>query len=82
MTKIKKREFAPIKGTMPNPNTIFCSDCAFRDKTTIKVGDEVIPVGVTKSYCDVFVKPNSKPTEILFDEAPCDYYVMEGDTDG
>lgn len=71
---MKKREFSPMKGQMADPNQIFCRDCAFRDKTTIAIGKDIIPVGVTKDTCDVFIYPNTKPHEILFDEAPCNYW--------
>jgi hypothetical protein len=75
----KKREFSPMKGEMPNPNEIFCRDCTFRDKTTIDLGSGEIPVGVTKAYCDIFVLPNCKPNDILFQQAPCDYWVKDED---
>ena len=74
---MKKREFSPMKCQMPNPNEIFCHDCAFRDKTTISIGKQVIAVGVTKGNCDVYVYPNKKPSEVLFQEAPCDYWVKD-----
>jgi len=73
----KKREFSPMHCESPNVNEIFCRDCSFRDKTTIDLDGKEILVGVTKAYCDIYVKPNSKPTEILFQQAPCDFYVKD-----
>lgn len=73
----KHREFSPIKGSTPNPNEIFCRDCAFRDKTVINVGNKVIPCGITKANCDIYVEPNNKPSEILFQDAPCDYWTKD-----
>ena len=74
---MKKREFSPMKCQTPNPSEIFCHDCAFRDKTTVDIRNKTIAVGVTKANCDIFVYPNLKPHEILFDEAPCDYWVKD-----
>ena len=73
----KKREFSPMHCESPDGNEIFCRDCAFRDKTTIEWDGKNISVGVTKAYCDIFVEPNSKPNEILFQQAPCDFYVKD-----
>ena len=73
----KKRIFSPIKGTLPDPNGIFCGNCAFRDKTEVMIDGARIPVGATKAYCDIYVKPNNKPSEILFQDAPCDYWVED-----
>lgn len=75
----KKREFSPMKCESPDANEIFCRDCTFRDKTTIELSGKNIPVGVTKAYCDIFVEPNSKPMDILFQQAPCDYWVKDED---
>ena len=75
--KEKKREFAPIKGVMPDPNGIFCGNCAFRDKTEIVIDGANIKVGVTKSNCDIYVEPNRKPSEILFQDAPCEFWVED-----
>lgn len=75
--KNKKREFSPMKCQMADPNEIFCRDCAFRDKTEIKVGGDTIKVGITKAQCDVYVYPNKKPSAVLFQEAPCDYWVKD-----
>lgn len=73
----KKRVFSDMKGQMADPEQIFCRNCAFRDKTEIKIGEKVIKVGVTKGQCDIYVYPNKKPSEILFQEAPCDYWAID-----
>lgn len=73
----KQREFSPMHCESPDANEIFCRDCSFRDKTTIDLGDGEIPVGVTKAYCDIYIEPNSKPNKILFQQAPCDFYVKD-----
>ena len=73
----KKREFSPMKGQMADPEQIFCRNCAFRDKTEIKVDGTILKVGITKGQCDIYVYPNRKPSDILFQEAPCDYWVQD-----
>lgn len=77
MAKEKKREFSPIKGQMADPEQIFCRNCAFRDKTVINIDGDEIPIGITRDTCDIYVSPNLKPTEILLQDAPCDYWVQD-----
>lgn len=74
---VAKRELTPMKATTPDPNTIVCRDCAFRDKTIIKVGSKEKPVGVTRAECDMFIQPNFKPHDVLFDGANCRYHRSE-----
>ena len=41
---------------------------------------KVIPVGVTKAFCDKYRNPphsNGKPHDVLFNEAICEYYEEE-----
>ncbi|HBL41293.1 MAG TPA: hypothetical protein DDY98_06915 [Ruminococcaceae bacterium] len=75
------KEQSPMKGQWPNPNTIVCKDCAFRDKTVVDVGYRKIYAGVTKSWCDVYEKgvTNGKPHDILFQNAECKYYTKDDD---
>lgn len=76
----EKREFDPIKGTWPNPNTVKCRDCVHRDKTIVMIGERNVAVGVTRSFCGVYTKEvNGKPHEILFQNADCDYYMKDDD---
>lgn len=56
---------------------IACRDCLFRDKTVIILDGVVKPVGMTKAFCEVYVKPNSKPREILFEGADCEFKVVD-----
>lgn len=75
--KEKQRQFAPMKCQTPDPKEMFCRDCAFRDKTEIKVGKLILKVGISKAQCDIYVYPDKKPSDVLFDSAPCDYWVKD-----
>ena len=66
-----------MKGQWANPDTIICKDCIYRDKCTIELNGRTIPVGVTKSFCEMYPRGQGKPSEILFQNANCDYYVQE-----
>lgn len=44
----------PLKVQGANPESIQCKDCIFRDKTTFEHKGKIIPIGVIKSYCDVY----------------------------
>lgn len=63
-----------MKGQWPNPNTIVCKDCIYRDKTTIELNGKIIPVGVTKSFCEEYSDGKGKPLEILFRDGDCPYF--------
>lgn len=65
----------PIKGTTPDPATIYCRNCIFRDRTEVKVGKKVIKVGIAKDTCKMYDgKPMRKPSEILFYGVECPYW--------
>lgn len=73
-----KREFTPMKANWANPDTIKCKDCKYRDKTEIKIGDTIKKFGVTKCFCEKYIGVhaggNDKPSDILFQNADCDFY--------
>ena len=71
------RELDPMKAKFSDPANIKCKDCVFRDKGKIDVDGRTICYGVTKDECEIYKKPNYKPTKILFNEANCEYYVSE-----
>jgi len=71
------REFSPMNCQVPNADQIVCKDCVHRDRTEIKMGSKVLPVGVTKGNCDMFVYPDSKPSEVLFNNADCEFHEEE-----
>lgn len=73
----EKREFDPLKGSWPDPDKIMCRDCVFRDKTEVVLSKKIIKCGITKNECEIYQKPNYKPTEILLQNAECDYYVND-----
>lgn len=80
MIKSKQRVFDPIKATFPNYKKVICRNCLYRDHTTIKIDNAVIPVGVTKSFCKIYREPpetNGKPLNILFNGANCKYFKFE-----
>lgn len=65
---------SPMKVQFPNPKTIACKDCIFRDKASIEVDGETIFVGVTRDKCG---KYNGKPHEVMFLDKPCPKYRAE-----
>lgn len=71
----KKRDYGPIKGSFPNPKTIQCRDCIYRDKTVLDLGDDIIPVGVTKDICEVYngEEAGHKPHDVLFNLVDCEF---------
>lgn len=71
----KKRDYGPIKGSFPNPETIQCRDCIYRDKTVVKLGDDIVSVGVTKDSCEVYNggKAWHKPHDVLFNLVDCEF---------
>ncbi|WP_315322209.1 hypothetical protein [Stomatobaculum longum] len=76
----KFKERSHLRAQFPNRYKIICKGCAFRDKSTITIHGKVIPVGVTKAFCDKYRKPphsNGKPHDVLFNEAICEYYEEE-----
>lgn len=70
---------SPIKFQGATANETICKDCTFRDKTVVEIGQKTIPVGVTRSYCQIYTKKisNGKPLPILFNGADCEYYVKD-----
>lgn len=72
-----QREFSPISCQVPNANEIVCKDCVHRDKTKIEIDNKIKYVGITKGNCDIFVYPDSKPSDVLFNNADCDFYEEE-----
>lgn len=73
-----------IKAQKPNPYKIRCKDCEYRDRTFIAVKGngavaKVINCGVTRATCEKFKPPEyiSKPHEVLFDNADCEFYKKE-----
>lgn len=69
-----KREEQPMKGAWPDPKKIACRNCFFRDRTQITLGEETIPVGITKDFCAVFTGAEGKPKGVLFQNEPCPFY--------
>ena len=76
-----EERFTPIHGSFPDKNSVFCKDCKFRDRTTVKLGQKEYTVGTTRDTCQKYNGNEAyKPNDILFKNAPCDYY--EKDLDG
>lgn len=71
------RIFSPMKCQVADANNIACKDCEHRDRTVINVDGKKISVGITRSNCEMFVYPDSKPSDILFNGADCDFYEEE-----
>lgn len=75
-----KEAQSEIKGQFPKRDEIICKDCTFRDKTTVKIGEIKIPVGVTKAFCQKYEAPpktNGKPHDVLFEGGICEHYEKE-----
>ena len=78
--KSAKEAQSEMKGQFPDRNKIMCKDCIFRDATVVKIGNEQIPFGVTKAFCDIYPGPpkdNGKPHEVLFENGKCEFYAKE-----
>lgn len=76
-----KDRFSPVHATHPDPETIQCRTCKFRDKAVIKFssGSEVA-IGCIRAFCDKYRKPpesNGKPHDIMYNIRKCDFYRME-----
>lgn len=73
----EEKNFSPMMVQTPNGNKIECKDCIHRDKTVITINKKTIPIGITKGNCDMFIYPDNKPSEVLFQNAKCEYYEKE-----
>lgn len=60
-----------MKVSYPNPKTIDCRNCIYRDRTTVKIGDKEKAVGLTKGFCYKFQDGAGKPHDVLFENAEC-----------
>ena len=69
--KEERREFTPMHGSFPDPETIVCKDCAFRDKLVVELCGKRIAAGYGKGACE---KYSLKPHAVLFNNASCQYY--------
>lgn len=77
----KKDGFSPVHATHPDPNTVQCSTCKYRDKAKLKFssGTEVA-IGAIKAFCEKYKKPpksNGKPHDVLYNIQRCEFYEME-----
>lgn len=71
---------SPMKATWSDPKTVICKDCIFRDKTEAKIGNRIVNVGATRSFCAAYPEPpdsNGKPMGILFHGQKCKYHTSE-----
>ena len=73
-TKTEER-FTPIHGQFPDGDNIACEDCKYRDRTVVTIGSVTKAVGITKASCEIYA---NKPTGILFQNLPCEYYQKDG----
>lgn len=75
--KENEKSQSPMKGQFPDKTKIMCRDCIHRDKTVVSIGGKEIPVGITKSFCEMYQAPpdsNGKPSSVLFENSQCDFY--------
>ena len=70
----ERKEFTPIHGQFPDKDKIACKDCAFRDKTIVTIIGKTIQAGITKGNCEMY---ELKPHDVLFQNAPCQFYSKE-----
>lgn len=54
-----------------------CKKCVFRDRATAELDGKVIPVGATRSSCELFPYPDMKPGGVLHNTEKCKHYVKE-----
>lgn len=60
----------------PYETKIACKDCYFREPDR-KASDTVTIKGCTLGICKVFQV--AKPSEVMFDNEPCPYYLNENE---
>lgn len=66
-----------VRCQTPDAKSIKCKDCVYRDRSVIEISGKVIPVGVTKAYCKMYIgNPHDagKPNDVLFRNADCEFY--------
>lgn len=63
-----------MHGSFPDPETIVCKDCAYRDKLVVELCGKRIAAGYGKGACE---KYSLKPHAVLFNNAPCQYYQQD-----
>lgn len=74
----EKREFTDFHPVFPDKKRIKCSDCKYRDRTTVELGGKKYEPGITRATCKKFNgNPTYKPDSILFDNDDCIYYEAE-----
>lgn len=66
----------PMKMQTADIKKVMCRDCIYRDRTTLKIDGDEIPVGVTRDTCLIYdgKKGNWKPTEVIIRNQACDFY--------
>lgn len=68
LKKKKDEEASQIWASIDPPATQ-CKSCIFA------LEDTEYTVGAESSFCDVYEAPDGKPTDILWDEAKCEWLV-------
>ena len=68
--------YSPMRMQWPNPKTIPCKDCVFRDRTSIEIDGQMFFPGITRDTCGKYdgIRGNWKPSKLLFLNEPCKYY--------
>ena len=59
----------------PEQEKILCKDCVFR-KPDVKLKNSTL-YGATNAFCEVYPDGSGKPSEVIWDGAPCEYHVSE-----
>lgn len=68
LKKKKDEEAAQIWASIP-PEAALCRKCFNA------LEDTEFTVGAEKVYCKIYVPPDEKPTEVLWEGADCKYYI-------
>ena len=72
------REYSPLRGQSPDPNSIPCRTCRNRDRTKINLNGRTIETGITKDNCGAYTGVGVfKPHDVLFTGASCQFYEPE-----
>lgn len=73
--KFKILDAQPVGEAEMSPDNIQCKSCFFRLPAITVDGRPVERHSVP--YCKLYEPPETKPHEVLWDAAPCDYYEKE-----
>lgn len=65
-----------VKMQVADPERMFCRDCIYREKDTLKIDGKTIQTGISRATCLIFdgKKGRLKPNSVYFQNEPCMFY--------